>query len=242
MRLIVNADDFGYSRGVNCGISDAHRYGVVTSATVMANMPSFWHAMALAHTLPELGIGLHFNITHGRPLGKKLSTLTDHDGNFKGTDYIFSGENAIDPFDIEQELHAQMQALLQCGCTPTHIDSHHHVHTAPAVMDVVTGYAQKMGLPVRNASRTTKQPLEPAALCMGFHAENVRTEWLTSYLESCDEDVLELMTHPGFADEPLLAQSTYGLQRVKEHAVLTSEDVKAFITARGIRLIRYDQI
>lgn len=246
MRLIVNADDLGYSRGVNCGIADAHRYGVVTSATVMVNMPAFEHAMVLARTLPTLGVGLHFNITKGRPLGKKLSTLTKPDGTFKGADFIFSSYCQIDPLDIEQELCAQMQALIESGCRPTHIDSHHHVHAAPVVRDMVADYAQKMRLPVRSISgkQQPNEALRPdsVVLCVDFHGDNAQAEWLISFLENCRDDVVELMTHPGFVDEPLLNNSAYGLPRATEHAVLTSAAVNAFVEKRRIRLIRYDQL
>lgn len=245
MRLIVNADDLGYSRGVNYGIADAHINGIVTSSTAMANMPGFAHAMALMRALPGLGVGLHFNITTGRPLSENPASLIGRDGTFRGADFIFGAPEEIDPRDVERELSAQMDALVKNGCRPTHIDSHHHAHRVPAVMDAVMDCAAHMGIPVRSVADMwpgAAGAAGPVALCIDFHAGNAREDWLCAYLESRGEDVLELMTHPGFADAALVTGSTYGLARVREHAVLTSADVKAAVNRLGIALIRYDEI
>ena len=71
--LIVNADDFGLTPGINRAIIEAHTRGIVTSATLMANMPAFYEAVQLAKVHPALGIGLHFNITQGRPVAAPVS-------------------------------------------------------------------------------------------------------------------------------------------------------------------------
>ncbi|NLT15991.1 MAG: carbohydrate deacetylase [Clostridiales bacterium] len=236
MQLIVNADDLGYSRGVNCGIADAHVHGVVTSASAMANMPAFRHAADTVRALATLGVGLHFNITCGRPLADGVSTLTDANGYFMGPDPVFDPQNDIDPYHIRLELHAQMQAFLKSGCRPTHIDSHHHVHTAPAVADTFSDFARTLGLPVRAAANSE------VALCTGFHAQDAQAAWLISYLDACTEGTVELMTHPGFVDQALLSGSTYALPRAREHAVLTSKEVREYIQTRGIRLIRHDEV
>lgn len=236
VQLIVNADDLGYSRGVNCGIADAHVHGVVTSASAMANMPAFRHAADTVRALATLGVGLHFNITCGRPLADGVSTLTDANGYFMGPDPVFDPQNDIDPYHIRLELHAQMQAFLKSGCRPTHIDSHHHVHTAPAVAETFSDFARTLGLPVRAAADSD------IALCTGFHAQDAQAAWLISYLDACTEETVELMTHPGFVDQALLSGSTYALPRAREHAVLTSKEVREYIQTRGIRLIRHDEV
>ena len=243
MRLIVNADDLGYSRGVNCGIADAHIHGMVTSASAMTNMPAFAHAADAVCALHELGVGLHFNITTGRPLANGASTLTDAKGNFKGRDFVFDPKSGIDPYDVRLELHAQMQALFKSGCRPTHIDGHHHVHAAPAVAETLADYARTLGLPVRSVPETDKPPHTPGAvaLCTGFHAENAQAKWLIAFLDACAEDAVELMTHPGFVDQALLSGSTYALPRAREHAVLTSKEILDYVKTRGIRLIRRDE-
>jgi len=243
MRLIVNADDFGYTPGVNYGIVDAHLRGAVTSATAMVNMPAFAHAMELARQVPTLGVGLHFNITAGRPVTGRISTLTDENGAFRGREYLFGVGEGPDPQDVEEELEAQLGAMLKSGCMPDHIDSHHHVHALPAVEPAVLRIAGRMGVPVRDAHALRDGAARgPVPLCTGFHAENVRTDWLTGYLAACGEDALEIMAHPGFADAALLASSRYAMPRVREHAVLTDPALKAFIERNGIRLVRFNEI
>ena len=241
MRLIVNADDLGYSRGVNCGIVDAHIHGIVTSASAMTNMPAFAHAAETIYALTGLGVGLHFNITAGRPLSDSASTLTYANGRFKGREFVFDPESRIDPHDVRLELHAQMRALFKSGCRPTHIDSHHNVHTAPAVAESIADYARILGLPVRAVPET--EPLMPVSvpLCTGFHAENAQAQWLISFLDDYAGDIVELMTHPGFVDQALLSGSSYALARAQEHAVLTSKELLEYVQTRGIRLIRHDE-
>jgi predicted glycoside hydrolase/deacetylase ChbG (UPF0249 family) len=243
MRLIVNADDFGYTPGVNYGVVDAHLRGAVTSATAMVNMPAFAQAMELARQVPTLGVGLHFNITAGRPVTGRISTLTDENGAFRGREYLFGAVEGPDPQDVEEELEAQLQAMLKSGCTPDHIDSHHHVHALPIVEPAVLRVAGRMDVPVRDAHALWDGAARgPVPLCTGFHAENARTDWLIGYLAGCGEDVLELMAHPGFADAALLESSRYAMQRVREHAVLTDPALKAFTERNGIRLVRFDEI
>ena len=86
-KLIVNADDFGLTNGVNRAIIEGHTRGAITSATLMANMPAFDAAVRLAKDHPSLGVGLHFNITQGRPVAdaSRVGSLIDDSGEFWGT-------------------------------------------------------------------------------------------------------------------------------------------------------------
>ena len=87
--LIINADDFGFSRGVNLGIIEAFQHGVLTSTTLMVNMQEADHAVELARQNPELGVGIHLTLTAGRPILGGLHTITDEEGNFRKLLYRF---------------------------------------------------------------------------------------------------------------------------------------------------------
>ena len=76
--VIINADDFGYSQGINLGIIEAHKNGILSSTTMMANMPGFEHGVELAKNNPKLGIGVHLNLTCGKPLLDNVPSLTDY--------------------------------------------------------------------------------------------------------------------------------------------------------------------
>ena len=88
--LIVNADDFGISEGINRGILEAHLYGIVTSTTVMPNGLSLANAISLAKSNPSLGVGIHINIVEGKPVsnGHLIPSLVNKDGNFLGINYF----------------------------------------------------------------------------------------------------------------------------------------------------------
>lgn len=134
--LIVNADDFGMSRGVTDGILLAHTRGFLTSTSLMTNMPAAEYAVAQMATVPALGVGVHLNICDGRPIlpAGEVPTLTDANGNFHSAHVMIrklwlwqvSGR------EIEAEFGAQIRWAKDRGVAPTHADSHHHVHIYPA--------------------------------------------------------------------------------------------------------------
>lgn len=108
MKLIVNADDFGYSKGVNLGIIEAHRAGVVTSTTTMVNMGGFEHAVQLARETPTLGVGIHLVLTCGAPVSHDVPSLTDEHGRFhRGYDYL----GTTSPEDVERELRSRRKVF-----------------------------------------------------------------------------------------------------------------------------------
>jgi hopanoid biosynthesis associated protein HpnK len=146
-QLIVNADDFGISRGVNRGIVEAHRSGIVTSASLMANLTSAEDALTRAAICPDLGLGLHLTLTAGRPLSRpaQVPTLVDDSGYFLvlGTLLGQLARGRVHRDDLRRELSAQVEWALKRGVQPTHIDSHHHIHIFPAVTSVVVDLARE---------------------------------------------------------------------------------------------------
>lgn len=145
--LVVNADDFGISRGVNRGIVEAHRAGLVTSASLMANLPAAEDALTRASICPDLGLGLHLTLTAGRPLcpPENVPTLVDADGRFfvLGTLLARLSLGNVHPDDLRRELTAQVEWALRRGIRPDHVDSHHHVHVHPRVAPIVIALARE---------------------------------------------------------------------------------------------------
>ncbi len=149
-RVIVNADDLGWSVGVTDGILLAHRNGIVTSATLAANMPDAERAVALAAAEPALGVGVHLNVCQGRP-------LSDAGRGFAGGDGIarLSGPGLIArclsrPWLVGAalaEFEAQIRWALDRGLRPTHLDSHRHVHAFPPLFAGVVRLARRYDIP-----------------------------------------------------------------------------------------------
>ncbi|HEY7063731.1 MAG TPA: ChbG/HpnK family deacetylase [Chloroflexota bacterium] len=136
--LIVNADDFGLSPGVNAGVLAAHRDGLVTSATLMANMPDA--AAAVATAPPTLALGLHLNLTSGEPCAgaARVPTLVDGSGRFLSFGRLMGtlSLGRVQRGHLEREIAAQLERALALGARLDHLDGHHHVHLHPAVRPI----------------------------------------------------------------------------------------------------------
>lgn len=231
-RLIVNADDFGLCEGANLGILRAHHTGIVTSATVMLNMPGAVSALEAARLTPTLGVGVHLTLTGGRPLCPDVPTLTGPDGRFLRMPALKASAAAA---DLERELRAQVAAFLASGLRPTHLDSHHHVHLEmPAVGEIALRLANELGVPVRAMNEATR-------FTHHFYGRDaIGCDTLIALLDSIAEgETLEIMCHPAYLDPELLAGSSYAVERVRELATLTAPEVRAALEARQITLINY---
>jgi chitin disaccharide deacetylase len=150
-QLILNADDFGMTRGVNEGIIRAHRDGVLTSTTLMANGPEFDDAVARAKSNPTLGVGCHLVLVGGPAIApkEKISSLADSKGNLPESlaglvARLSSG--LIRTKAIERELRAQIEKIRSAGIEPTHLDTHKHTHAHPKVMEALARVAKELGI------------------------------------------------------------------------------------------------
>lgn len=243
MRVIFNADDFGYSKGVNYGIIAAYQYGVVRSATMMVNMPEADHAFSLMRQYPGLRVGVHLTLTCGRPLGNDVPSLVDEEGNFRSIHDIFARAR---PEEIELELARQIEKFLASGFVPTHLDSHHHVHGHPLVQPIVLRLAERYKLPVRKFQKDPVQGIRTTDhLIYEFYGDDVSLDLLLTLLDQVDGqnvDSVEVMCHPAYVDYELLTASSYVLPRAKELHILTDPRLKAELAARGVQLISYAEL
>ena len=163
-RLIVNADDFGFTSGVNRAIVEAAAAGAITSTTLMAGSPRFAEAVELAKQQPELGVGCHVVLVDGEPVlpAAKLPTLAPG-GRFRDSLLRFARavvRGEIDPMEIEAEAAAQMKKIAGAGLALTHFDTHKHAHLFPRVLAPVTRAAVACGV---RALRNPFAPVRPLA-------------------------------------------------------------------------------
>lgn len=234
-RLIINADDFGFTCDVNAGILQAHREGVVTSTTLMANGDAFEDAVRLARQTPTLDVGCHLvlvqghSVLHGRPLPETPIQLILH------------------KIDAYAELRAQIQKILAAGIRPTHLDSHKHTHLLPGVFRAVVRLAQEFSIPYVRRPLPSVQYYRRIAQAsgvrmtdhlLGFRLTGTLTEdTLAAAIERLPEGETEFLCHPGLLG-PELAQASTRLKesRVRELEALTSPRIRALISAKAIRL------
>jgi chitin disaccharide deacetylase len=155
-RLIVNADDFGLSRGVNRAIVECHQLGIVTSATLMANSSAFDDAVALARENPRLSVGCHVTLMDGEPVlpANRVSSLLRNEREFYRTVTDFAPKAMLGRFkaaEVEAEAMAQFERIQQAGIKMSHFDAHKHAHMFPAIAEPLLRAAQRCGIPaVRN--------------------------------------------------------------------------------------------
>lgn len=152
-QLIVNADDFGYTSGVNRAIVEASRAaggGIITAASLLANAPAFGDAVEWARRTPELDVGCHLNLVEGRPLSppREVAGLLDGSGSFAGANALaralISGRARRD--ELERECAAQVERVIAAGIQPSHLDTHQHTHLHPRVAGAVARTARRFGI------------------------------------------------------------------------------------------------
>jgi predicted glycoside hydrolase/deacetylase ChbG (UPF0249 family) len=153
--LIVNADDYGSTHGVSAGIRHAHLHGIVTTTTVLINLPGAAEDVrgAMAES-PGLGIGLHLNLTAGTPCAAPdaVPDLIGPSGAFHTPDQLRPRLSELDAYQVRTEWRAQLSALEATGVVVDHLDSHHHLAAlAPDLWEICLGLAIECGCRVRAA-------------------------------------------------------------------------------------------
>lgn len=237
--MIINADDFGLSEAVNYGILKAYREGVVTSTTIMANMPGFDHAITLLKQHPGLSVGVHLTLTAYKPIVKTQTSLVDSDG-------YFCNKSEIDKVNIEEaytELKAQIEKVKQQGIAIDHFDSHHHIHTVPTLQPVMERLYQEYGLPFRGGFEYESKINRSVKLDMRFYEKGVSLQQFKTIVQSIAQDeVVDVMCHPAYVDKFLSEITTYAMKRMDEVELLCGKEVKQIIVDEGIELTNYANI
>jgi chitin disaccharide deacetylase len=263
--LVVNADDLGLTVGVNDGIFHAHDRGILTSASLMATAPATANAIRRARSHPTLGIGVHLTLVDGTPMlpPDRIPTLVQDDGRFPRSwrPFIVAcllGRISMD--DVERELTAQIEYVTAQGITPTHLDSHKHVHLFPTVFEVVVRLARRFQIPVvrvPNERTFADLPLFDMARrayklagsrgistpqFVGRAMTGVMTgDALAQALRRLPAGHTELMVHPGFVDDALRQLPTRLLaSRETEVALLTSGAIAQVVLDEDVHLVSHD--
>lgn len=220
--LIVNADDFGASPGINLGIARAHDYGIVTSASLMVTMPAAEAAVELAVARPTLSIGLHVDLTgEGTPAPADI-------------DDVGSCRRVIDT-QIDR-----FRSLVGSG--PTHLDAHHNVYRLGHLEQLFVDAAGRLGVPLREHGHVRYFPDFYGQWDDGdSHPEWINADNLIRMIErEVGVGITELSCHPGYVDQSL--DSSYHREREIELGSLCDHSVRRFIESRGISLVNYHDV
>ena len=224
--LVVNADDFGLSAGVNAGIIEAHERGIVTSASLMVRWPAAVEAAHYGRSHSELSLGLHLDFAEWRLRNGEWELA-----------YQVAPTN--DPAAVDAEIGRQVEAFRELvGSGPTHLDSHQHLHLKKNSRPVVEEWGRKLQIPVRRCTpdlhycgsfygldengEEIEGALSAASLCAIL--KNLRAGWT------------ELACHPGFAAD---LDSDYSEPRSREVEALSAAEVRETIRELGIELCSF---
>jgi chitin disaccharide deacetylase len=215
--VIVNADDFGRSDGVNRGVIQAHEEGIVTSASVMVRYAAAADAAEYGRHRPQLSLGLHVDL-----------------GEWLYQDGTWTAVYELEQF--EDEVERQLDAFRSLvGRDPTHLDSHQHLHRDEPVRSIMLATSRRLGVPLRSFSPWVRY-------CGSFYGQTgtgeplpsaISAEALVTILCRLPEGVTELGCHPGYADD---LRSQYAAEREREIEALCHERVRATLAAEEIEL------
>jgi len=238
MKVIFNADDFGLTPGVNQGIVQSHLNGVVKSTTMLVGMAAEKNAIALAKEVPSLKVGLHLRFTLGRPITGH-SSFCDQQGEFFSYGQFWH-QTSYSEQAIYEECIAQVEAFLMSGLSLSHLDSHHHVHTHPSFLPVVTEVATKYQIPLRGQ---TQQGLR-YRFSDEFYDQGVKLDKLVNHLAELksEYDVVEVMCHPAIVDSALMSGSGYVKQRKQELDILTDDKLAVLLARHSIEVTDYSAL
>ena len=240
-RLIINADDFGFTRDVNEGIVQAHRQGILTATTLMATGPAFEHAVALAREDPELDVGVHL-------------VLVGAEG-YPATPARLAAAVALGRIPIHDRLAGQVQKIMTAGIRPTHLDTHKHTHILPPVLDAVARIAQEFRIPWVRRPIPLRVPFLRSMLVRRLITRGCRTtdhfagyeitgrydaRGLAAAIRNLPDGLTEFMCHPGFCRAELRAAPTRlkDSRRVELDA-LTSAEARQALQESAVTLISY---
>jgi len=244
--LIVNADDFNLTPAVSRGIITAHKEGIVTSTTVMINLPSLEENAPLLAQFPSLGVGLHVNLTFGPPVSSpdKVPSLVDGNGQLIRDPKGLAARARLE--EVALELTAQRKRFEQVfSRSPSHVDSHHHVHHLEPLDRIFLDSCRKWGSPLRSANLTLREKARSLEIPTPDHFVGDVGEapyWseknLGATLESLPEGITELMCHPGYWENSSVT-SSYNIQREGERTALCSPGLPVILNTRGIILVTF---
>jgi predicted glycoside hydrolase/deacetylase ChbG (UPF0249 family) len=234
--------------------------GIVTSTTLLMNRPATEEAINRIKAGRIAKVGIHLCLTSGRPLSEPglIPELVDREGCFPGRDYLLQAN--LPSHQVEREFRTQLVKALAAGIRVTHLDSHHHIHQNRSVLEIMVKLAREYALPIRSVNPGMTKYIQeqgivtPTGFIGDFFGAGVSSKNLIRLLQAARgkvikkgdlaarEMVIELMVHPAYVDEYLLANSSYTRDRERELKVLMDGELAMEIDKMGYELISYGDI
>ena len=244
LRILLRADDFGYSEGVNCGIAWACDNGLPMSIGLMMNLPAVRHGYEL---IADKGycLGMHTTISAGRPIcdPEEIPSLVDEDGRFLSSDsYRTAAEDPAVLADVEREAEAQFRAFVELtGHEPDYVDV--HAVNSQAFVAGVRNVAKRHGKPFSYLARRG-EIMQVGSSDMLLHGSQGDLAQLLADVTAADAQtttpvVHALMLHPGFVDAQLMRNSSLTIPRTVDAEILRSGELQSFVARNDVELVTY---
>lgn len=247
-KILIKADDYGFTEAVSLGILLAHKNGIVKNTGMMVNMPAAVQAAEWIRNYPELCLGLHINLIVGTPCCdlNKIPSLIDTNGKFISSK-VRRAEIAqgIDPFILEETLNecvAQVKRFIELnGHKPEYIEA--HAVSSPTIQKAIVEVAYEYGieiLPHHQPSEWTV-PQFKSDHYEFYKKQLPYSEYFDNRLDLNSDQVLFVL-HPGFVDEELLRNSSLTLERTKDYEMMIDPKVKAVLLKKGFKIISFREL
>jgi Uncharacterized protein conserved in bacteria len=244
MKVIINSDDFGLSRSINKGIIEAFNEGLISSTTLMINMPYAEEAIELYKQVEGLGMGVHLNITAGSPLSSNIPSLVDENNIFYR---IKDFKNHVVVFDeAYKEMKAQIEKVLSYDINISHIDCHHFLVENDTFREIIIILGKEYNVPVRILGDSMKKECEEVGVKTAdmffedFYGDNAKSETILNLVnENSNCSSIEFMCHLGYIDEDTKTRTSY-LNR--ENEINELRKLKGLGFYETIELINYHNL
>jgi predicted glycoside hydrolase/deacetylase ChbG (UPF0249 family) len=245
--LIVNADDGNLTEGVTQAIFDCHDKGILSSTTWMINLPHSARRVREAQARPNLGVGIHLNITLGEPVseGSEITSLLTAEGRFRKVGPQLESLPRVS--EVRREYRAQIEKFKKLfGRLPTHLDTHHQVHDHPFFLTILAELANHFKLPLRRSKLLAETTAYDFHFLTTDHlwgdlnpAGYWRREKLENVLKQLPKGINEVMCHPGHNDADLQAVSSFTAGRVEEMNLLADPALRSLLEKQGVQLSHF---
>lgn len=251
--IIINADDFGLSDGVCRSILELFEANAISSTSLMVAVPNAIDTISRWNGKQLLGkAGVHLQLTGGFPLSSREKIPTVYTSNASNKFRDPRKGDLPKPIEVEIEWRTQVKTACELlGGLPSHIDSHHGMHRFPEFFQVYVKLAQEFNIPMRGAvSGPFKEMIEKesltatTAIVREWTGRNLNSEELKKQLkkvenDSPNQDVIEVISHPGYSDKYLESQSSFSKVRENDHSVLLDLAKNKWWDQNGYKLISY---
>ena len=245
-KIVINADDFGLTEAVSLVIVSGHKNGNISSTSLMVNMEYVNEAINLAKECPKLGLGIHLNVTVGKPIlnPEDISSLVDKNGNFFSSKDYSANKVNINEGDLLKEFEAQISKFIELvGRIPEHINCHHLYDFFGIYPNVTEILIKKYGVPMRLMQNHRNYKYQLAKKIDILMDNNITEDEVCRYFrENLKDTLVELPNHSGFVDKALMKVSSLNIGRTNDLYICKSAKVRDVLKELGYEIVPWAKI